>query len=511
MEKAREIINKIKGLSEEEEKLILTAFDFSKEKHEGQKRLSGEPYFTHLYETAKILAELGMSAKTISAGLLHDILEDSKSTREEVKEIFGKDILFLVEGVTKLKKLKYRGAERHRKSLQKLFVAVSQDIRVIIIKLADRLHNMRTLDYLPDYKKERTAKETLEIYVPIARRLGIRKLCRGLEDLSFKYVFSKEYQETKKLLNQKNRKDAQKLEKFQKSMKKVLAKNKITNFTVEYRVKTLYSLYNKLSRKDWNIEKVYDISALRIILSDINDCYKVLGIIHKKWKPLPNRIKDYIALPKTNGYKALHTTIFTGYGNVLEVQIKTKKMHRDAEYGIASHLTYKEKNNKELKTTFSWISRLVPFKNPFDNGNEDKSKKEAIREEIINPKDIPSWIKELVEYQLSAKDQETLEEELKDDFFKERIFIFTPIGDVIDLPVGSTPVDFAYAIHTEVGNTTSGAKIKGKLVSLETQLSNGDIVEIIINKEGKPNKKWLESVKTITAKKHIRAFVQKPK
>jgi GTP diphosphokinase / guanosine-3',5'-bis(diphosphate) 3'-diphosphatase len=507
MERAREIINKAKGMSEEDSELILSAFDFSKEKHEGQVRLSGEPYFAHVYKTAKILAELGMSAKTISAGLLHDIIEDGKASEEEVEKKFGKDILFLVEGVTKLKKIKYRGAERHRESLRKLFVAVSQDIRVIVIKLADRLHNMKTLEYIPEYKQERIAKETLEIYVPIAHRLGVRKLCRELEDLSFKYVFPKEYQETKKLLNQKNKRDAKNLEKFQKSIKKVLAKNQITDFTVDYRIKTLYSLYNKLLRKEWNIEKVYDISALRIILSDVNDCYRVLGIIHKTWKPLPNRIKDYIALPKTNGYKALHTTIFTGYGNVLEIQIKTKEMHNDAEYGIASHLTYKEKDHKKLETTFSWISRLIPFRSSFNNGKTEKK----IEEKIINPEDIPKWIKELVDYQLSEKNRETLEEELKADFFKERIFVFTPMGDVIDLPLGSTPVDFAYAVHTEVGNTTSGAKIKGKLVSLETQLNNGDIIEIITNKKESPNKKWLESVKTTTAKKHIRAFIQKPK
>jgi GTP diphosphokinase / guanosine-3',5'-bis(diphosphate) 3'-diphosphatase len=507
MERAREIINKARGISEKDSELILSAFDFSKEKHEGQERLSGEPYFDHVYETAKILAELGMSAKTISAGVLHDIVEDGKASEEEVEKKFGKDVLFLVEGVTKLKKLKYRGAERHRESLRKLFVAVSQDIRVIIIKLADRLHNMRTLEYVPDYKKERIAKETLEIYVPIAYRLGVRKLCRELEDLSFKYVFPKEYQETKKLLNQKNKKDAKNLEKFQKSIKKVLAKNQIIDFNLDYRIKTLYSLYKKLLRKEWNIEKVYDISALRIILSDVDDCYRVLGIIHKTWKPLPNRIKDYIALPKTNGYKALHTTIFTGYGNVLEIQIKTKEMHNDAEYGIASHLTYKEKDHKKLETTFSWINRLIPFRSILNNGKTEKK----IEEKMINPEDIPKWIKELVDYQLSEKNRETLEEELKADFFKERIFVFTPMGDVIDLPLGSTPVDFAYAIHTEVGNTTSGAKIKGKLVSLETQLNNGDIIEIITNKKESPNKKWLESVKTTTAKKHIRAFTQKPK
>ncbi len=500
MESARELINKTSYITESESEMIIKAFDFSKEKHEGQKRFSGDPYFIHAYETAKILTDLNMSPKAISAGLLHDVLEDGKASKEEVEKLFGKDVLFLVEGVTKLGRLKYRGAERHRESLRKLFVAVSQDIRVIIIKLADRLHNMRTLEHVPAHKQERIAKETLEIYVPIAYRLGIRKLCRDLEDISFKFVYPKEYEEIKKISRQKSKQDARDLEKFQRSIKKILAKNGVTNFKVDYRLKTLYSLYNKLLRKEWNIDKVYDISALRIILSNVDECYKVLGIIHKTWRPLPERIKDYIALPKTNGYKALHTTIFTGYGNLLEIQIKTKEMHQDSEYGIASHIIYKEKDDKKLETTFSWISRLLPFKAP---ANED-----SLKQEVIDQEDIPKWIKELVEYQLSEKNRPELEEEIKADFFKQRIFVFTPRGDVIDLPAGSTPIDFAYNVHSEIGNCTSGAKIEGKLVSLDTPLKNGDIVEIITNKKSCPNKKWLESVKTTAAKKHIRSVIK---
>ncbi len=497
MESTKEIINLAAPLSREGAELISRAFDFAKKTHEGQQRFSGEPYFIHPYETAKILASLRMSPTVISAGLLHDTLEDGNVKEEEIEEIFGEEILFLVKGVTKLGKVKYRGAERHNESLRKLFVAVSRDIRVIIVKLSDRLHNMRTLQYVPEHKQGRIAKETLEIYVPIAYRLGIRKLSRELEDVSFSYVYPKEYEETKSLLKQKSKEDARCLDKFQKSVRKVLAKNGITNFNLDYRIKTLYSLYNKLIRKDWNIEKIHDISALRIMLSSIDDCYKVLGIIHGTWRPLPGRIKDYISFPKPNGYQALHTTIFTGYGNVVEIQIKTRKMHQEAEYGVASHVSYKEKKEDKSSPNILWIKRLLPF-----NNGQEKSEIETEHE------DIPKWIKELVEYQSTEKNQEELEEELKDDFFQQRIFVFTPKGDVIDLPVGSTPIDFAYAIHSEVGNQTNGAKINGKMASLDTHLNPGDIVEIIVNKNNRPNKKWLEYVKTATAKKHIKSALQ---
>ncbi len=500
MDDVKKITNLISSPSKEDLQLIARAFEFSKKAHEGQKRLSGEPYFNHLCETAKILANLRMSPITISAGLLHDTIENGVTKEKEIKGNFGDEVLFLVQGATKLGKLKYRGVERHNESLRKLFVAVSQDIRVIIIKLADRLDNMKTLEYIPKAERERIAKETLEIYVPIAYRLGIRKLNRQLEDISFPFVYPKEYEKTKSLLKQKRKEDYQKLDKFQKSIRKALAKNGITTFVLDYRIKTFYSLYNKLLRKDWNIEKIHDISALRIILSDVDDCYKVMGIIHGIWRPLPGRIKDYIAFPKPNGYQALHTTIFTGYGNVVEIQIKTKKMHQEAEYGIASHVAYKEKNNKsKISSSFEWIKKLLPFKNFFDEKSFNKE---------INHEDIPSWIKELVEYQSSERKNTEFAENLKEDFFQERIFVFTPKGDVIDLPIESSPVDFAYAIHSEIGNSIGGAKVNGKMVSLNSRLKNGDIIEIIVNKKNKPSQKWLEYAKTATAKKHIRSMLQ---
>ncbi len=358
---------------------------------------------------------------------------------------------------------------------------------------------MRTLQYVPKHKQERIAKETLEIYVPIAYRLGIRVLSRQLEDTAFPFVNKKEYEKTKKLLKEKSTEDAKKLEKFQKSVKKALAKNNITKFNSDYRIKTLYSLYKKLLRKDWNIEKIYDISALRIILSDITDCYKVLGIIHSIWRPLPGRIKDYIAFPKPNRYRALHTTIFTGYGNVVEIQIKTREMHKEAEFGIASHVSYKEKGDVDSNSNIFWIKRLLPFKNYFGKNNLKKE---------FDYDDIPSWVKEFVEYQSEIRNKESLKEELKDDFFQQRIFVFTPKGDVIDLPVDSTPIDFAYAIHSEIGNKISGVKINGKMVSLDTKLKNGDIVEIITNKNSSPKQKWLDYARTTSAKKHIRTSIQ---
>jgi GTP diphosphokinase / guanosine-3',5'-bis(diphosphate) 3'-diphosphatase len=502
MENIKEIISIISPLSKSETQLIVDAFEFSKKAHEGQERFSGDPYFIHLFETAKILSHLKMSPTTIAAGFLHDSIEDAGVPEEEIKNLFGEEILFLVKGVTKLGKLKYRGVERHNESLRKLFVAVSQDIRVIIIKLADRLHNMSTLEYVPKHKQERIAKETLEIYVPIAYRLGIRKLSRQLEDASFLFVYPKEYEKTKELLSEKNKEDAQKLEKFQKSIKKALAKNGITNFILNYRIKTFYSLYQKLKRKDWNIEKVYDISALRIILSDANECYHVLGIIHGIWRPLPGRIKDYIAFPKPNGYQALHTTIFTGYGNVVEIQIKTKKMHLEAEYGVASHIAYKEDKKNKIGSNLLWVKKLLPFKTTFNEENVNQE---------INYDDIPTWIKELVDYQSRRENKNSFEEEIKDDFFQQRIFVFTPKGDVIDLPIGSSPIDFAYAIHSEIGNHTNGVKVNGKLMSLDKDLKNGDIVEIIINKTSKPSQKWLEYAKTTVAKKHIKSALQNMK
>lgn len=497
--KAQDIIRLMKSPSRQDEELVLKAFVFAKSAHEDQKRFSGEPYFVHVYETAKTLAELGMSSTTISAGLLHDCFEDGKVEEREIGEIFGQEILFLVKGITKLGKLKYRGVQRHNESLRKLFVAVSQDIRVIIIKLADRLHNMRTLEYVPEHKRKRIAVETLEIYVPIAYRLGIRKLNRQLEDLAFPFVYPDEYKRTMELSKARNKEDQAHLEKFQRAVRKVLVKKGITNFTVSYRLKTLYSLFRKLERKDWNIDEIYDISALCIIVPNVEGCYATLGIVHGTWGPLPGRIKDYIAFPKPNGYRALHTTIFTGYGNVIEIQIKTKEMHQEAEYGIASHISYKETSKKNKISSFLWVKRLLPFKGFFEEGQKNE----------INFDDVPSWIKELVDYQEATTKSVSAKEEIMSDFFQQRIFVFTPKGDVIDLPISSTPIDFAYAIHSDIGDYMAGAKVNGKMTPLSSPLSNGDIVEILTKKTGAPRSKWLEYVKTASARKHIKAVLQK--
>ena len=469
----KEITSLLQNPTEADLALIQRAYDFSRQAHSGQKRLSGEEYFDHVFATGKNLAELGMSATTIAAGLLHDTLEDTIVTAEDLEKNFGKEILFLVEGVTKLGKIKYHGATRHSESLRKLFIAMSQDIRVLIIKLCDRLHNMETLEFVPKEKQVRIAKETLEIYAPLAYRLGIRKLQRSLEDIAFAYVYPKEYEEVTKLLKLKLYESEESLQKFQKSLKKELALNDIIDFKTDYRVKGLYSLYKKLKRNEMDIEKIYDISAVRVMVKTVEECYKILGIVHQNWKPLPGRIKDYISTPKPNGYQSLHTTIFSGDGNIIEVQIRTEEMNKEAEYGIASHIFYKQIKDEKIKNS-------------------------------------PKWIKELVEYQKKADDNEFLEN-IKTDFFEERIFVFTPKGDVIDLPAGSSALDFAYTIHSDIGNHASGVKINGKFVALGTTLQSSDIVQIDIKKTAKPSYKWLEFCKTTIAKRHIRNFLEMKK
>ncbi len=474
---------------------VKKAFAFVEHAHQGHKRLSGEPYLKHLSETAQILAELGASGTTIAAGLLHDAIEDVGVKREDIVKEFGEEVAFLVEGVTKLGHLKYGGADRYNESLRKLFVAMSEDIRVLLIKLADRLHNMRTLSYVPKNKQKRIAAETLEIYAPIAYRLGIRKINRELEDLSFLYVYPKEYEEMKKALKEQHLDRVESLEKFSHSAIKALAKEGLTKVKTEYRVKGLYSLYKKYLRYDKDLEKIYDVSAMRILVDFIADCYRVLGVIHGRWRPLPHRIKDYIAFPKPNGYQALHTTIFIGDGNIVEVQIKTHEMHRYSEYGIASHLSYKENNHNN--NVLAWVYALLP-----------KSKKSNDRS-VIKEKDVPKWISELATYTESFKNQQLFREQLTSDFFSHRIFVFSPKGDVVDLPIDSTPIDFAYSIHSDIGDRMTGAKVNGKLVSLDTKLHNGDIVFIMTSKTAKPNRKWLDMTKTSLARRHIRHELSK--
>lgn len=496
---SEEIIALLDSPKEEDKKLIERAYNFALKAHEGQLRKSGEPYFNHVFETAKTLTELKMDAPTIVAGFLHDSIEDGVATEEEIKKEFGDEILFLINGVTKLGKVKYRGAERHIESLRKFLVAVSQDVRVLIIKLADRLHNMRTLQYVRPDKQKRIALETLEIYAPLAYRLSIRMLSRELEDLSFKYVQPKEYEETLELLRNKKEENIPRLEKFIKSVKKALAGENIVDIKTDYRQKGIYSLYKKLQTHENDIEKIYDILAMRICVETVADCYRVLGIIHGVWRPLPGRIKDYIAFPKPNGYQSLHTTVFTGDGSIVEIQIRTKEMHHNSEYGIASHLSYKD--NKTKSTDTNWFMQLLP---KVINYSKTSSKEE----------EIPLWIKDLAESQKGIKtdsDKKEFIDDLKADFFNERIFVLTPKGEVVDLPIGSTALDFAFAIHSDIGLHTNMAKINGKNVSLNTVIKNSDIVEITTKESSKPTTKWLEMVKTNMAKRHINNYLEKQK
>ncbi|MBA3732807.1 bifunctional (p)ppGpp synthetase/guanosine-3',5'-bis(diphosphate) 3'-pyrophosphohydrolase [Patescibacteria group bacterium] len=507
MNDIKEITSLLHDPSPSDMALISKAYDFAKKAHEGQDRKAGDPYFNHLFATAKNIAELGMGPTTISAGFLHDTIEDTKATAEQIENEFGKEILFLVEGVTKLGKIRYQGSARHNESLRKLFVAMSQDIRVLIIKLCDRLHNMQTLEHVAKEKQVRIATETLEIYAPIAYRLGIRKLNRELEDLAFKYVYPEEYKQVIDLLNQHKGTELEYLEKFNKSLKKELAKGEVTDFHTDFRIKGLYSLHKKLKRKELDIENVHDISALRVVVPNIADCYKVLGIIHSNWRPLPGRIKDYIAFPKPNGYRSLHTTIFTGDGGIIEVQIKTDEMYREAEYGITSHISYKQVQNDNSKKTklttnpnLQWVKQILPTMEKWNNDDPINLGKK-IPKRSLNLEDVPSWVKDLVEYQKEAGDE--FLDDIKTDFFEERIFVFTPKGDVIDLPKGSSIIDFAFAIHTDIGGHMAGAKVNGKFVTINTILKNGDRVEIETKKNAKPSVKWLEHCKTTMAKRRI--------
>lgn len=496
----KEITKLLDNATDADIELITRAYDYAKKAHEGYTRYSGEPYFIHVFETAKILAELQAGPSTIAGGLLHDVIEDTKVTSEDIKKEFGNEILFLIEGVTKLGKLRYQGRDRYIESLRKLFVAMSQDIRVLIIKLCDRLHNMRTLEYVPTHKQLRIANETMKIYAQLAYRLGIRKISRELEDLSFKYIEPEHYIEASKLVKEKNKEALEKLEKFRKSVQKALFMEGITTAKTDYRMKHLHSFYRKLERKEFDPDNVYDTLAMRVYVPNISDCYRALGIIHGTWRPLPGRIKDYIAFPKPNGYKSLHTTIFTGDGSIVEVQIRTPEMHREAEYGIASHAIYKNKETSESGENINllWIKSLLPSM-PRLSDNEE------------NPnlaKEIPNWIKDMAELQSSAQVDEFVQN-MSADFFQMRLFIFTPKGDVVDLPIGSTPIDFAYAIHSDIGDHLASAKIDGKIVSLDKKLKNGDIVDIQTNKKSKPSAKWLTHVKTSMAKKKIKDALEK--
>jgi len=452
--------------------MIRLVYDYAKDAHEGQFRKSGEPYIIHPLAAAYILANMSIDPVIIMATLLHDVPEDTDRTLADLEKNFGKEIASLVEGITKLGKLKYRGVERYIENLRKMFIAMAEDVRVMIIKFADRIHNLSTLDALPPQKRYRIALESLEIYAPIANRLGMDEMKGQLEDLSFKFVYPKEYERVKKLRDEK----LQGKEKYFKHIinitQKELENSNISVISIHGRNKKLYSLYKKMLDKNNEIGRIYDIVAIRIIVDNIAKCYATLGILHSIWKPIKGRIKDYIAQPKPNGYQSLHTTVFAEGGEPVEFQIRTLDMHEDAEYGIAAHWHYDEHGSKRPHKEIKWVQELAQIQ-----------------------KDILNKLSDL--------------EEMKVDFLQTRIFVLTPKGDVIDLPEGATPVDFAYHIHSDIGNKCIGSRVNEKMVSLDTELKNGDIVEIDTDKNRKgPSPDWAKFVKTHTAKAHIANFTK---
>lgn len=453
--------------------LIAQAYDFALAKHEGQKRNSGEPYFTHALAVGQNCARLGMDLETIIAALLHDTLEDTDATEEEISEAFGEQILFLVKGVTKLGKLKYHGQERHVESMRKFFVAMAEDLRVLIIKLADRLHNVQTLEHVRPDKRCRIALETIAVHAALAGRLGMGKLKGALEDYSFPYAYPKEYLKTKMIMDTEVQEGHAVIEKVHTAVQKTMDEFHIQNTVIESRVKHLYSLYRKLLKNNMDVEQIYDIVALRINVDSVPDCYQVLGLIHMLWKPIPGRIKDYIALPKPSGYQSIHTTVITEYG-IVEIQIRTHEMNKEAEMGVASHFLYKE--GKFTKSSRPTAKKL-------------------------------GWLEELKEFQSVISKPSRFLEQLQMDMFKNRIFVFTPKGDVIDLPEDASPLDFSFAVHSKMGEQTSSVRINGKMASLGAKLQNGDIVEITTQKNAKPSSKWLDYAKTTMARRRIRAYI----
>lgn len=476
-------IEKAQFLSPNEIILIKKAFDFAQKAHRNQKRKSGEPYFIHCFETALRVAEWRLDAETIAAALLHDTVEDAGINLEEIKKEFGEEIAFLVEGVTKLGRLKYRTSEeKQAENLRKMFLAISRDIRVILIKLADRLHNMKTLKFLAVPKQKRIALETSEIYAPLAYRLGMANLAGELEDLAFPYLHPDEHKWLIENIKDRYEERQKYLEKIKKIVENALKERNILPIKIDYRVKRHSSLFKKLFRSDMNLEQVYDLVALRIIVKNIEECYATLGIIHQLWPPLPGRIKDYIALPKPNGYRSLHTTVFCLDNKPTEFQIRTLEMHEESENGIAAHWNYSQakntKNYQEGKTIFA-------------------EKKEL------------AWIKQLKNWQKEVSGSEEFLNSLKIDFFKNRIFVITPKGEVVDLPAGATPIDFAYQIHSEIGDQCIGAKVNGKITSLDHKLQSGDMIEILIQKSKKPSESWLKFIKTDQARRKIKAGLRK--
>ncbi|MCJ7789099.1 MAG: bifunctional (p)ppGpp synthetase/guanosine-3',5'-bis(diphosphate) 3'-pyrophosphohydrolase, partial [Candidatus Atribacteria bacterium] len=457
--------------------LVKKAYRYSIKAHQSQNRYSGQPYIFHLLEVAKILADLELDMITITAGILHDVIEDTDTQLSTIKEEFGEEIAMLVNGVTKLSRISFKTQEEQQaENFRKMFLAMAEDVRVILIKLADRLNNMRTLQYIQPFRRLKIARETLDIYVPIANRLGISKIQWELEDLSLLYLEPIQYKAVVNRIS-KNRLEREKyVESIKETIKKELQKVEI-EAEIHGRPKNIYSIYKKMKEREKDFFQIYDLIAIRIICNSVKDCYAILGLLHSIWKPMPGRFKDYIAMPKSNMYQSLHTTVVTFQGEPLEIQIRTWEMHKTAEYGIAAHWKYKEKI--DLK--------------------KDKKLEERL-----------SWLRQILEWQKDLKDPREFMESLKIGLFQDEVFTFTPKGDVKILPSGSTPIDFAYIIHTDVGHSCVGAKVNKKIVPLDYKLKSGDIVEILTSKLNRnPSRDWLKLVKTSGAKNKIRLWFKK--
>src|SRR5918999_287039 len=470
-----DLLERVRGYtSDEEREFLRRAYVFSALEHKGQVRHSGEPYLVHPLEVASILADMRLDPVAIAAGLLHDVVEDTLTTIEKIQEHFGAEVAHVVEGVTKIGAIPFSSSEeRQAENFRKMLLAMVDDIRVILVKLADRLHNMRTLHHLPEERRVKIAQETLDIYAPIANRLGMSKVKNELEELSFKYLEAKAYESLRAKVEAKRKSAEGVIDELTRALRAKLEEAQVPINTLDGRIKRLYSIHLKLKRQKIDLERVYDFVAVRVITESVKDCYAALGIIHQTWSPVPGRIKDFIAMPRPNGYQSLHTSVISDRGFPFEVQIRTSEMHRTAEEGIAAHWKYKE-------------------------GRVGAERDERYFQ----------WMRQLLEWQQEVRDPQEFLSNLKIDLYPEEVYTFTPRGQVKVLPKGSTPVDFAYAIHTDVGHHCVGARVNGRMVPLRTRLKNGDIVEIVTNPGHKPSRDWLNFVATSRARNKIKHLIQ---
>jgi GTP diphosphokinase / guanosine-3',5'-bis(diphosphate) 3'-diphosphatase len=470
-----DVVEKVRAYSPDADlELLRRAYVFSAFEHKGQVRHSGEPYMVHPLEVANFLADIKLDVVAIAAGLLHDVVEDTLTTIERITELFGPEVAHVVEGVTKISVIPFSSSEeRQAENFRKMLLAMVDDIRVILVKLADRLHNMRTLHHLPDERRVRTAQETLDIYAPIANRLGMSKLKNELEELSFRYLEPKSYESLKATIEARRRATEGIIDELKRTLTAKLVEAEVPLVEIDGRIKRLYSIAQKLKRQKIDLDQVYDFVALRVVTGSVRDCYAALGIIHNTWSPVPGRIKDFIAMPRPNGYQSLHTSVISDQGTAFEVQIRTEEMHRQAEEGIAAHWKYKE-------------------------GRVGQDRDDRYFQ----------WLRQLLEWQQEVRDPQEFIHNLKIDLYPEEVYTFTPRGEVKALPRGATPIDFAYAIHTDIGHKCVGARVNGKMVPLRTRLKNGDIVEIVTAAGHAPSRDWLSFVVTSRARNKIRHYVQ---